>query len=148
MLQAGGNNLKCIRISFRNKGDNSKHHVAADHEGRHAVGEAAPDHEVAGVGKDAGMQARHVADEVVEAVAGHAAGAVQVDAAEAFHDVGVVRDLEIGHDGLTEAFELDVFRVVLSDGHGGVDDVRDDHHGLQVTYDTTSKCQRRLNGLC
>ena len=97
-------------------------------------GEAAPDHEVAGVGEDAGVQARDVAEEVVEAVSGHAAGAVQVDAAEAFHDVRVVRDLEIGHDGLAEAFELDVFRVVLSDGHGGVDDVRDDHHGLQEFF--------------
>ena len=109
-------------------------HVAADHEGRHAVGEAAPDHEVAGVGEDAGVEARHVADKVIEAVSGHAAGAVQVDAAETFHDVGVVRDLEIGHDRLAEAFELDVLRVVLSDGHGGVDDVRDDHHGLQEFF--------------
>ena len=108
--------------------------VTADHEGRHAVGEAAVDHEVAGVGEDAGVQARDVADEVVEAVAGHAAGAVQVDAAEALHDVGVVRDLEIGHEGLAETFQLDVFRVVLSDGHGGVDDVRDDHHSLQEFF--------------
>ena len=65
------------------------------------------------------MQAGNVAQQVVEAVAGDAACGVKVDAVEALHDVHVVRDRVVGHNGLAEALDLDVMAVVGADGHAG-----------------------------
>ena len=76
------------------------------------------------------MQAGDVAQQVVEAVAGHAACSVHVDAVKALHDLGVVRDGEIGHDRLTEALCFHVVGVVRADGHAGVDHLGDGVHDL------------------
>ena len=76
------------------------------------------------------MQPGDVALQVVEAVAGSAAGGVQVDAVQALHDVHVVGDLPLGHHGLAEALVLHVLAVVPADGHGWVDDVGDHQHTL------------------
>ena len=105
-------------------------HVAADHEGGHVVGEAPVDHEVARIGEDRRVQPRDIAAEVIEPVSACAAGAVEVDAAQLFHDLHMVGDLEVGHRRLAELFHFDVFAVVLPDRHRRVDDVRDDHHPL------------------
>ncbi len=106
------------------------YYVAADHEGRDAVGEAFANHEVAGVREHGRVQAGDIAHEVVEAVATGFAGAVQVDAAEFLHDIGVVGDFIVGHKGLTEFLKLDVFAVVFANGHGGVDDIGDYQHAF------------------
>ena len=112
------------------KAHDAGHDAAADHEGRHAVGEALVDHEVSGVGEDGGMESGNVAHEVVETVAGDVACGVEVDAVEALHDICVVGNLKIGNDGLAEFLDLDVAAVVGSQRNGGIDDLRDQHHIL------------------
>ena len=105
--------------------------VAADHVRRDHIREAAVDHEVARVGDDGRVQARDVAHQVVEAVAGDAARGVEVDAVEALHDLGVVRHREVRRDRLAVTLDLDVLAVVAADRHARVDDVRDRHHDLE-----------------
>ena len=111
-------------------GHNALHHVAVDHEGGDAEGEALVDHKVPGVGQHALVEAGNVAHQVVEAVAGHAAGRVHVDAVKGLHDLGVVGDVKVGGDGLTEALHLHVGGVVGADGHGGINDVGDLEHDV------------------
>ena len=89
------------------------------------VGEALVDHEVPGVGQDGLVQAGNVAQQVVEAVAGHAAGGVQIDAVEALHDVHMVGDGIVGHHRLAEALDLHIVAVVGADGHAGIDHLGD-----------------------
>ena len=101
------------------------HHVAVDHEGGDAEGEALVDHEVAGVGQHRLVEAGDVAHQVVEARAGYPAGGVHVDAVEGLHDLGVVGDFKGGGCCLAEALHLHVAGVVGADGHGGIDDVGD-----------------------
>ena len=112
------------------KAHNAGDDVAADHEGRDAVGEAAVDHKVTGVGQNSGMQTGDIAGQIVETVAGNSSGAVQINAVEGFHDLGVVGDLEIGHNRLAVALYFDVFTVILTDGNGGIDDVGDDQQNV------------------
>ena len=96
----------------------------------HDIGETLVDHEVAGIGQNSLVQAGDVAQQVVEAIAGHAACGVHINAVEALHDLGVVRDGEIRHDRLTEALSLDVVGVVRADGYAGVDHLGDGVHDL------------------
>ena len=117
------------RVHLR-EGHDAGDHVGTDHEGRHAVGEAAVDHEVPGVGDDGGMQAGDVSHQIIEAVSGHPAGAVQIDAVEGFHDVRMIGHLEIRDHGLAEALQLHVFGIIFADRDRRIDDVRDDHHLL------------------
>ena len=105
-------------------------HVAVDHERRNAEGEALVDHEVARVGEHGLVQARNVAEQVVEARAGDAARRVHINAVEALHDLRVVGDLKIGHLRLAEALDLNVAAVVRADGDARIDDVRDQQHDL------------------
>ena len=105
-------------------------HIAVDHERRNAEGEALVDHEVARVGEHALVQARNVAEQVVEARAGDAARRVHINAVEALHDLRVVGDLKIGHLRLAEALDLNVAAVVRADGDARIDDVRDEEHDL------------------
>ena len=106
------------------------HHVAVDHKRRDAVGEAFADHKVAGVGQHGLVEPGDVAQQVVEATAGHAACGVHVDAVESLHNVGVVGNLEVRRLRLTEALYLHVTAVVRADRHGGVDHLGDDQHDL------------------
>ncbi len=76
------------------------------------------------------MQPRDVAEQIVKAHAGDAAGGFLVDAVKGLHDIHVVGNFKIGHDGLAEALDLDVAAVVRADGDGGVDDVRNHIHDL------------------
>ena len=112
------------------EGHDALHHVAVHHEGRDDIGEPLVDHEVAGIGQNSLVQAGDVAQQIVEAIAGHAACGVHINAVEALHDLGVVRDGEIGHDGLTEALCLNVVGVIGADGHAGVDHLGDGVHDL------------------
>ena len=105
-------------------------HVAVDHERRDAECEALVDHKVARVGEHALVQARDVAEQVVEARAGDAARGVHVDAVEALHDLRVVGNFKIGDLRLAEALDLDVAAVVRADGDAGVDNVRNQQHDL------------------
>ena len=101
-----------------------------DHERRDAECEALVDHKVARVGEHTLVQARDVAEQVVEARAGDAARGVHVDAVEALHDLCVVGNFKIGDLRLAEALDLDIAAVVRADGDAGVDDVRDQQHDL------------------
>ena len=76
------------------------------------------------------MKPRDVSHEVVESVSGDAARAVEIDAAQTLHDVGVIRYLEIRHDGLAETLDLDVFAVVPADGHAVIYYIRDREHNF------------------
>ena len=95
-----------------------------------AVDEKRRDHEIARIGQHRLVQAGDIAHQIVEAVAGDAARRVKIDAVEGLHDLGVIRDREIGRHGLAEALHLDVAAVVRADRHGIVDDLRDAQHNL------------------
>ena len=112
------------------EGHDALHHVAVHHEGRDDVGEALVDHKVAGVGQHSLVQACDVAQQVVEAVASHAACGVHIDAVKALHDLGVVRDGEIRHHRLAEALCFHVIGIVRADGHAGVDHLGNGVHDL------------------
>ena len=116
-------------VHFR-EGHNTLDHIAVHHERRDDIGKALVDHEIAGVGQHSLMQAGNVAQQVIEAVAGDAAGGVEVDAVEALHNVNMVRDGIVRHDRLAEALDLDVMAVVGADGHAGVDHLGDRVHDL------------------
>ena len=106
-------------------------HVGADHKGRDAVSKAFSDHEIPGVGDDGLVQPGDVAQQIVEAVAGHPARRVHVDAVEALHDLRMVRDVKIGDLRLAEALQLHIVGVVRPDGDAGVDHLGNHHHVLQ-----------------
>ena len=103
---------------------------AADHEGRDEIGEAAADHEIAGIGENCGGQPRDIAFQIVKAVAAGLARAVQVYPAQALHDIHVIGDFKVGHGRFAEALHFDVLAVVPADGHGLVDNIGDDEHPL------------------
>ena len=97
------------------------------------------------------MQARDVAHQIIEAVTRNAACSVQIDTVEAFHDLRMIRDLEIRNDRLAETLNLDVFAVVFADRHAGVDDIRDRHHDLEdllIELFFFSLCGDELIRLC
>ena len=106
------------------------HHVAVDHKGGDAVGEALVDHKVAGVGKHCLVQPGDVAQQVVEAAAGHPSRRVQINAVKPLHDVGMIGHLEIGGLGIAEALHLHIAAVIGADGDAFVDDLRDHQHDL------------------
>ena len=113
------------------EGHDALDHAPMHHERRDDVGEVLLiDHEIARVGQHGLVQPGDVAQQIIKAHTGDAAGGILVDAVEGLHDIDVVRDLEIGHDGLAEALDLDVMAVVGADGHAGVDHLRDRVHDL------------------
>ena len=105
-------------------------HIAVDHERRDAVSKALADHEIARVGQHGLVQAGNIAHEIVKSVAGDTARGVEIDAVKALHDLRVVRDREIRHDGLAEALHLHIAAIVRAERHAGVDDLRDGEHDL------------------
>ena len=106
------------------------HHVAVHHERGDDVGKAFVDHKIAGVSQHSLVQAGDVAQQIIEAIASHAACSIHINAVKALHDLGVIRDGEIGHDRLAEALCLDVIAVIGTDGHAGVDHLGDGVHDL------------------
>ena len=135
-MLGGANEVEILSLDLIHHGvhlglaHDALHHVAVDHEGGDAEGEALVDHEVAGVGQNRLVEAGDVAHQVVEAGAGYPAGGVHVDAVKGLHNLGVVGDLIRGHHGLAEALHLHVGAVVGAQGHGGVDDLGDHQHDL------------------
>ena len=101
-----------------------------DHERRDAVRKALADHEIARVGQHGLVQAGNIAHEIVKSVAGDTARGVEINPVKALHDLRVVRDREVRHDGLAEALHLHVAAVVRAERHAGVDDLRDGEHDL------------------
>ena len=112
------------------KGHDAGNNLAADHERRNVVRKALVDHEVTGICQNGGVQACDIAAQIVKAVAAGVTGSVDVDAVELLHDVHVIGHLEFRHERIAEALDLHVFGIVLADGHGIVDEVRDDQHDL------------------
>ena len=112
------------------KAHNAAYNAAADHEGRHAIGEALVYHKVARVAQYGAVQAGNVPLEVIEAVSAHAAGGVYINAVHFFHYVHMVGYFVIRHDGFAEAFALHVLAVVLADGYGFIYYVGNYQHTL------------------
>ena len=111
-------------VHFR-EGHDALHHVAVDHEGGDDVSKTTVDHEVSGIGQDSLVQARNIAQQVVEAAAGDTTGGLEICTVELVNDVGVIGHLEIRHHRFAEPLDFYVIGVVRADGHGGVDDVGD-----------------------
>ena len=87
------------------------------------------------------MKACDVAHKVIETVSGNTSCGIKIDAVKAFHDVCVIRNLEIGNNGLTEPLNLNVLGIVFSDGYRRIDDVRYRHHnGLYLLGILRLKC--------
>ena len=103
------------------EGHNALHHVAVHHEGREYIGKALADHKVTGVSQHCLVQAGNVAQQVVEALASHAACGIHINAVKALHDLGVVRDLKIRHHRLAKALCFHIAAVVRANGHAEVD---------------------------
>ena len=118
------------------EGHNALHHVAVHHEGRDHIGKALADHKVTGVSQHCLVQAGNVAQQVVEALASHAACGIHINAVKALHDLGVVRDLKIRHHRLAKALCFHIAAVVRADGHAGVDHLGD---GVQDLLDACSQ---------
>ena len=76
------------------------------------------------------MQTGYITLEVIEAVAAGTAGAVQINAVQALHNIYMIGDLIVGNQRLAELFQLHIFAVVLTDRHRGIDHLRNDHHSL------------------
>ena len=112
------------------KAHNARNNLGTDHEGRNIIGESAADHEITRIAEHGGMQSCHITAQIIEACAGGLSSSRLVNAAEVLHNVLVVRDLEIRNDRFTKALDLDILAVVLADRHGGINDVRNDHHDL------------------
>ena len=109
---------------------NALNNVATDHKRRDAVGKALVYHEVTRIGKDCRVQAGNVSHEIIEAVAGDAACGVHIDAVEALHYLGMIRNIKIGDHWLAKALDFNVCAVIRADGNGGIDDVRNGQHDL------------------
>ena len=112
------------------KAHNAGYDIAADHERRDAVGKAAADHKVSRVGEDGRMQAGNVAHQIIEAVSGNTAGAVQIDTVKALHDIRMVGNLKIRNDRLSKALDLYILTVISADRDGRIDDIGNGHHDL------------------
>ena len=104
------------------------HHIAADHERRHAVGESPVNHKIAGIGDHSGMNPGNIPHQIIKSVSGHFPGAVQIQSVEGLHDFRVVRNLEIGNLRLAETLHLHILAVVLSDGNLRVNHIGNHHH--------------------
>ena len=139
---------------------NAFHHVAMDHEGGDAVGEALIDHEVTGVGQHGGVEPGNIAHQVIEAVAGDPTGGIHIHAVEALHDLSVIGDLVIGHHRLAEALHLYVGAVIRANRDGGINDIGDGQHNvadllgvlllqlLQLCQPVSLGLDLGLDGLC
>ena len=106
------------------------HHIAVDHEGGDAEGEALADHKVPGIGQHRFVEPGHIAQQVVEAAARDTAGGVHVYTIKALHNIDVIGDLVVGHHRLTKALDLHVGGVIGADGYGVVNDLGNDQHDL------------------
>ena len=108
--------------------------ISVDHKGRDAVGKAAVYHKIARIGKNRGMQTRHITHEIVKSVSGHTTCGVHINAAESFHDLSVIRNVKIGYARLSETLDLNIAGVVRTYRHALVNDVGDDHHYLSDLF--------------
>ena len=80
------------------------------------------------------MKKRDFPHQVIKTVSGDTAGAVEIQAAELFHDFRMIRNLEIRHLRLSETLNLHILGVIFPNRNGRIDDVRNDHHGFQNLF--------------
>ena len=76
------------------------------------------------------METGDIAQEVVEARAGDPACCVHVHTVKALHDLGVVGNFKVGHQGLTKALDLHIVLIVGANGDRGINYVGDHQHNL------------------
>ena len=112
------------------KAHNACNDIAADHERRYAVGKSAVDHEISCIGDHSRVKSGNIAHQIVETVAGYLSGAVQIDAVEFFHNLGVVGDFEVGNNRFTVFLNFHILGIVFTDGYRRIDDIGNGHHDL------------------
>ena len=106
------------------------YHVAVNHKGRNAVGKALADHKVTAISQNSLMQAGNITQQIVETVAGYPTGCVQINAVEGFHNLGVVGNGVLGHNGVAETLHFHVAAVVRSQRYALVDNLGNHQHNL------------------
>ncbi len=109
---------------------NARYNGRTDHERRYVVCEAAVDHEVSRIREDRGVKSRDIALQIIETVTAGLSCGIKVDTVKGFHDINVIRNLEIRNDRLAELLILDILAVILTDRYRIIDDIRDHEHDL------------------
>ncbi len=74
------------------------------------------------------MKPGNIPHQIIKSVACYFSCRIKVNAAEFFHNLGMVRNFKDWHRRLPELFNLDITAVVLSNRNGRVDDVWNRHH--------------------
>ena len=120
-------------IHFR-KAHNSGHHVASDHERRHAIGKASVDHEIPRISDNGRMQSGDITHQIIKTVSCYLSGAVEINSVKTFHDFRMIRDFEIRYHRLTISLDFHVLAVVFSNRYRRINDIRNDHHILQNLF--------------
>ena len=105
-------------------------HVASYHKGGDKVSKALVYHKVPGIGQYRGVQSRNIAFKVVKSVSAGFSGTVKVNSVTGFHNIGVVRHLEVGHLRLSEFLYFNVLAVVPAHRYAVVDNVRYNEHSF------------------
>ena len=80
------------------------------------------------------MKAGDIAAEIIETVARNASCRVKVNAVETLHNIGVIRNFKIGHNGLAVFCNLNILAVILADWHARIDNVGNNHHYLGYLF--------------
>ena len=76
------------------------------------------------------MKPCNISHQIIEAIARHSSGRVQVNAVKPLHNVCVVRNLKIRYHGLAKPLHFHVFTVIPANGYSWVDDIGNGHHNL------------------
>ena len=76
------------------------------------------------------MQPGDIAHQIVKAVSAGFSGAVQIQPAEPFHNIHMIRYLKIRNHRFAKPLYLDIFAVVAADWNRIVDDVGNHQHPL------------------
>ena len=116
------------------KAHNACNNRRSDHVRRNVICESSIDHEVTCIREACGMESCDVALKIVEAVAGCFSCLVELDTVKLFHDINVIRNFEIGNEGLAELLDLYILGIVFTDRNGRIDDVRDNEHDLSDLF--------------
>ena len=102
--------------------------IAPYHVRRYAVCKAPVYHEISGICRDSRVKSGDISHKIVETVPRHLSGSVHIHPVESLHDLRVIRYIKVRHHRLPESLDLHILGIVLSDGHGRIDDIRNGHH--------------------
>ena len=103
---------------------------AANHVRRDHISKSLVNHEITRVGKDSRMQSCDVSEQIIESVAGDAAGRIEIDAVERLHNFRVVRNFKIRNNRFAKLLNLNILTVILANRNTWINNIRNDHHTL------------------